>query len=36
LLDVLGTNPLEYFAGAGKRDLKGFIRFCRLGSFEIQ
>ena len=35
LLDVLGTNPLEYFAGDEKRHLKEFIRFCRLGSFEI-
>ena len=35
LLDVMGTNPLEYFAGAEKRHLKQFIRFCRLGSFEI-
>jgi hypothetical protein len=36
LLDILGTNPLEYFAGAEKQHLKEFIRFCRLGSFEIQ
>lgn len=35
LLDVMGTNPLEYFAGTEKRHLKQFIRFCRLGSFEI-
>jgi hypothetical protein len=35
LLDILGTNPLEYFAGDEKRHLKEFIRFCRLGSFEI-
>lgn len=35
LLDILGTNPLEFFAGDEKRHLKGFIRFCRLGSFEI-
>ena len=36
LLDILGTSPLEYFAGDEKRHLKEFIRFCRLGSFEIQ
>jgi len=35
LLDVLGLNPLEYFAGDEKRLLKDFIRFCRLGSFKI-
>jgi hypothetical protein len=35
LLDVMGINPLELFAGAEKRHLKQFIRFCRLGSFEI-
>ena len=35
LLDIMGTSPLEYFAGDEKRHLKGFIRFCRLGSFEI-
>jgi hypothetical protein len=35
LLDIMGTNPLEYFAGDEKRHLKEFIRFCRLGSFEI-
>ena len=35
LLDLLGTSPLEYFAGDEKRHLKEFIRFCRLGSFEI-
>ena len=35
LLDVMGTSPLEYFAGDEKRHLKEFIRFCRLGSFEI-
>jgi hypothetical protein len=35
LLDIVGTNPLEYFAGNEKRHLKQFIRFCRLGSFEI-
>jgi len=35
LLDILGMSPLEYFAGKEKRHLKEFIRFCRLGSFEI-
>jgi hypothetical protein len=35
LLDMMGTDPLQYFAGDEKRHLKGFIRFCRLGSFEI-
>ncbi len=35
LLDILGTHPLEYFAGDEKQNLKAFIRFCRLGSFEI-
>jgi hypothetical protein len=35
LLDVLGTPPLEFFAGEEKQQLSGFIRFCRLGSFEL-
>jgi hypothetical protein len=35
LLDIIGTDPVEYFAGEEKRHLKEFIRFCRLGSFEI-
>jgi hypothetical protein len=35
LLDVMGVNPLDFFAGDEKRHLKEFIRFCRLGSFEI-
>ena len=35
LLDIMGTSPLDYFAGNEKRHLKEFIRFCRLGSFEI-
>lgn len=35
LLDILGMSPLDYFAGDEKRYLKEFIRFCRLGSFEI-
>lgn len=35
LLDIMGTSPLDYFAGEEKRHLKEFIRFCRLGSFQI-
>ena len=35
LLDVSGTDPLEFFAGDEKRILLDVIRFCRLGSFEI-
>jgi hypothetical protein len=35
LLDIMGTHPLEYFAGDQKRDLTEVIRFCRLGSFMI-
>ena len=35
LLDIMGMNPHQYFAGDEKRHLKEFIRFCRLGSFEI-
>ena len=35
LLDMVGVNPLDFFAGDEKRHLKEFIRFCRLGSFEI-
>src|SRR5215213_4374638 len=35
LLDIMGIHPLEYFAGDEKRYLVEFIRFCRLGSFEI-
>ncbi len=35
LLDVIGMNPLEFFAGSEKQRLKHFIRFCHLGSFEI-
>jgi hypothetical protein len=35
LLDVMGVHPFEYFAGDEKRHLKEFIRFCRLGGFEI-
>jgi hypothetical protein len=35
LLDILGTHPLEFFAGDDRRQLMEFIRFCRLGSFDI-
>lgn len=35
LLDIMDVHPLEFFAGDEKRHLKAFIRFCRLGSFEI-
>lgn len=35
LLDITGTHPVDFFAGEEKRDLITFIRFCRLGSFEI-
>jgi hypothetical protein len=35
LLDIMGVHPLKFFAGDEKRHLKDFIRFCRLGSFEI-
>lgn len=35
LLDIIGVHPFEYFAGDEKKHLKEFIRFCRLGSFEI-
>ena len=35
LLDIMSLHPLEYFAGDEKRHLIDFIRFCRLGSFEI-
>ena len=35
LLDTIATDPFEFFAGDEKRHLKEFIRFCRLGSFEI-
>jgi hypothetical protein len=35
MLDMLDVHPLEYFSGDEKRHLKAFIRFCRLGSFEI-
>ena len=34
-LDILGVHPLEHFAGDEKAYLRRFIRFCRLGSFEI-
>ena len=35
LLDIIGTDPLEFFAGDEKHHLVQLIRFCRLGSFEI-
>lgn len=35
LLDTIATDPFDFFAGDEKRHLKEFIRFCRLGSFEI-
>ena len=35
LLDTLGIPPAEFFAGDDKQYLAEFIRFCRLGSFEI-
>lgn len=34
-LDLHGLHPLEHFAGDEKASLRRFIRFCRLGSFEI-
>lgn len=34
-LDLSKINPFEYFAGDEKRQLVGFIKFCRLGSFII-
>ena len=34
-LDILGIHPLAFFAGEEKYYLVQFIRFCRLGSFEI-
>jgi hypothetical protein len=35
LLDIIGLNPLEYFAGDEKSCLLQLIRFCQLGCFEI-
>jgi hypothetical protein len=35
LFDVMNISVREYFAGDEKRHLRHFIRFCRLGSFEI-
>ena len=35
LLDMIGTSPFEFFAGAEKHRLVELIRFCRLGSFLI-
>lgn len=36
LLDTMGIHPVDFFAGDEKRCLIEFMRFCRLGSFEIQ
>jgi hypothetical protein len=33
--DVVAMHPYAFFAGDEKQHLKGFIRFCRLGSFMI-
>lgn len=35
LLDLDKITPFEYFAGDGKQQLTGFMKFCRLGSFLI-
>ena len=35
LLDIMGVDPLEYFAGEEKHHLKRFIRFCKLGNFIV-
>jgi hypothetical protein len=35
LLDIMGTDPRVFFAGGEKHHLVHFIKFCRLGSFEI-
>jgi len=35
LLDIRGIRPVDFFAGEEKYHLVQFIRFCRLGSFEI-
>jgi hypothetical protein len=35
LLDIKVQHPLDFFAGDEKYYLVQFIRFCRLGSFEI-
>lgn len=35
LLDIAGTHPVDFFAGGEKQSLAVFIRFCRMGSFEI-
>jgi len=35
LLDIIGTSPIEFFAGDAKRYVIELIRFCRLGSFVI-
>ena len=35
LLDMVGIQPVDFFAGSEKRNLIDLIRFCRLGRFEI-
>ncbi len=35
LLDTMGIQPVDFFAGSEKRNLFELIRFCRLGCFEI-
>ena len=35
LLDIMETDPIQFFAGAEKHQLTEVIRFCRLGSFMI-
>jgi hypothetical protein len=35
LLDISGTDALEFFAGEERYHLGQLVRFCRLGSFEI-
>jgi hypothetical protein len=35
LLDVLGIQPFEFFAGDEKDYLKKFIKFCRLGDLIV-
>ena len=35
LLDIMGTHPLDYFAGDEKRHLIQMIKFFRCGSFEV-
>lgn len=35
LLDTVGIQPVDFFAGSEKRNLIQLIKFCRLGRFEI-